>query len=256
MKSLDKPLMFLFQLCLIFSVIKSDYVIKEISTKSDQWKCPDLDTALLDFKISNEISDYKNDLSVLYQYEICNKCDLIPLKYIRNSTQNKNENVILDSYYSYNFEVVFDNLNLSNESVICSSFTFKNFGECGEYLFEINGINNCEIKTIKSPNNPNKYLYLALGLVILFMFVSNFIEKYGLKILTRLKPKVNPESQNIYTEKQSKTRLRSLDAFRGFSLFLMIFINYGSGGYKFLKHETWHGITIADFVVILFVISN
>ncbi|CAF1406663.1 unnamed protein product [Adineta ricciae] len=43
-------------------------------------------------------------------------------------------------------------------------------------------------------------------------------------------------------------RLRSLDTFRGFSLMIMIFVNYGGAGYPFFKHSVWNGLTLADMV--------
>ncbi|CAF1177372.1 unnamed protein product [Rotaria sp. Silwood1] len=48
-------------------------------------------------------------------------------------------------------------------------------------------------------------------------------------------------------------RLLSLDAFRGFALIAMIFINYGGGGYAQFEHSSWHGITFADIVFPLFI---
>ncbi|CAF2968996.1 unnamed protein product, partial [Rotaria sp. Silwood2] len=48
-------------------------------------------------------------------------------------------------------------------------------------------------------------------------------------------------------------RLLSLDAFRGFALIAMIFVNYGGGGYAQFEHSPWHGITFADIVFPLFV---
>lgn len=50
-----------------------------------------------------------------------------------------------------------------------------------------------------------------------------------------------------------KERLRSLDTFRGFSLCVMIFVNYGGGGYWFFEHSTWNGLTVADLVFPWFV---
>jgi hypothetical protein len=40
-------------------------------------------------------------------------------------------------------------------------------------------------------------------------------------------------------------RLQSLDSFRGFSLCIMIFVNYGGGGYWFFEHAAWNGLTCA-----------
>ncbi|KAF7664073.1 hypothetical protein LDENG_00190400 [Lucifuga dentata] len=48
-------------------------------------------------------------------------------------------------------------------------------------------------------------------------------------------------------------RLRSLDTFRGISLVIMVFVNYGGGRYWFFKHESWNGLTVADLVFPWFV---
>ena len=52
---------------------------------------------------------------------------------------------------------------------------------------------------------------------------------------------------------QQRRRLRSLDTFRGLSLVIMIFVNYGGGGYWFFKHSKWNGLTVADLVFPWFV---
>lgn len=49
-------------------------------------------------------------------------------------------------------------------------------------------------------------------------------------------------------QKGAKKRLASLDTFRGLSLSLMIFVNYGGGGYFFFNHSTWNGLTVADLL--------
>jgi len=43
-------------------------------------------------------------------------------------------------------------------------------------------------------------------------------------------------------------RLKSLDIFRGLTVALMIFVNAGSGGYVYLKHVPWNGLSLADLV--------
>ncbi|KAK8754056.1 hypothetical protein OTU49_009163 [Cherax quadricarinatus] len=45
-----------------------------------------------------------------------------------------------------------------------------------------------------------------------------------------------------------KPRLKSLDTFRGMSIVIMIFVNYGAGNYWFLEHATWNGLQVADLV--------
>lgn len=48
-------------------------------------------------------------------------------------------------------------------------------------------------------------------------------------------------------------KLLSLDVFRGFTIFLMIFVNYGGGHYYFFRHSPWNGLTVADLVFPWFV---
>ncbi|CAF3119115.1 unnamed protein product [Rotaria socialis] len=55
-------------------------------------------------------------------------------------------------------------------------------------------------------------------------------------------------NSSIRIKKILPKRLRSLDTFRGFSLMVMIFVNYGGGGYRFFKHSIWNGLTVADLV--------
>ena len=48
--------------------------------------------------------------------------------------------------------------------------------------------------------------------------------------------------------KKKQRRVKSLDAFRGLSVALMVFVNYGGGGYYFFNHSPWNGLTVADLV--------
>ena len=43
-------------------------------------------------------------------------------------------------------------------------------------------------------------------------------------------------------------RLRFIDTFRGICLAMMIFINYGGGGYSMLSHAIWNGLFIGDLI--------
>jgi len=53
---------------------------------------------------------------------------------------------------------------------------------------------------------------------------------------------VKPDTPRI------KRRVKSLDAFRGMAIVIMIFVNYGGGGYWFFNHSRWNGLTVADLV--------
>ena len=56
------------------------------------------------------------------------------------------------------------------------------------------------------------------------------------------------ESNNNEAKDSSKSRVSSLDTFRGITIALMIFVNDGAGGYWFLEHATWNGLQVADVV--------
>nr|KAG5698776.1 hypothetical protein BaRGS_032195 [Batillaria attramentaria] len=63
----------------------------------------------------------------------------------------------------------------------------------------------------------------------------------------------NGEAVGSAAVPKKKPRLRSLDTFRGLSLVVMIFVNYGGGGYWFFEHPPWDGLTVADLVFPWFV---
>ena len=55
-------------------------------------------------------------------------------------------------------------------------------------------------------------------------------------------------SNSIEPDNRPKRRERSLDTLRGLVICLMIFVNYGGGGFAILEHAPWYGLTIADTV--------
>lgn len=65
---------------------------------------------------------------------------------------------------------------------------------------------------------------------------------------TSATPNNGVTGKNKQTSPVKKERLKSLDTFRGLSLLLMIFVNYGGGGYWFLDHSPWNGLTVADLL--------
>ncbi|RMZ99132.1 heparan-alpha-glucosaminide N-acetyltransferase [Brachionus plicatilis] len=214
---LRKSFMLFIQITVLFLLFKC----QNEPTDKTEWKCTDMDTALLKFKVADQIKEY---VEIFYQYSICNKCDLILLKKI-DIIEKSNASITIDSYYSYIFNVS------STLGKICGAFEYEKFGECGIYSMNIEK-NDCSINLEKNSKRPNVWAILG-GILV----VSNFEE-------ISLDQRLN----QVQTENNKKQRIRSLDTFRGMSLFLMIFVNYGSGGYKFMQHVPWHGITIADFV--------
>lgn len=226
----------------------------------------------------------KTSFIILFQNQECINCNLEHLTnlYLKTNYTNK---VKIDSYYAYKFKVI-TNLNeiicdefIYNQFSECGIYNFEISYTSSKYA-NIMYQNKCKLQLAnKLPINSNNFLYIAFILVILLIILFNlvkfFIEKYILKVndtitivTTTIVPPVSvTNNQNINTElielknhdcstqfsnqlnsKKLNDRIKSLDTFRGICLFLMIFVNYGSGGYKFLQHTIWHGITIADFL--------
>jgi len=263
-------LMVLFQLVIIFLLINCNsdkQEIKELTkTENVEWKCEKMDQALLKIKLNIPTND--EITTVKYQYEICNQCDLIDL-FTFDSTDF---NVTLDSYYSYKYQVESKSLLNNKTTLVCDEFKFNKYEECGIYLMEINGTNKCSIYVLDKSQilHSDYYLILAAGIVILLSIVSNLVMmdsrlkkwileklscnnqvKVELKDFQKNPPLNEAGSENRQEPPEKvikKQRLQSLDTFRGISLFLMIFVNYGSGGFKYLAHVPWHGLTLADFV--------
>ncbi|XP_057309228.1 heparan-alpha-glucosaminide N-acetyltransferase-like isoform X2 [Hydractinia symbiolongicarpus] len=55
-------------------------------------------------------------------------------------------------------------------------------------------------------------------------------------------------SHPVNSRPATRTRLKSLDTFRGISIIIMVFVNYTGGRYWFFNHSAWNGLTVADLV--------
>lgn len=151
------------------------------------------------------------------------------------------------------------------------------FGEFGNYsLWAQNGNSvNCSVVTDAEPVNSYMPILVAFtilaGLTVLVSVVRRVLEfnvvrglvlRIGGSMETeRLinselgSPRMTtPVTDNILPPPPSTSkRLRSLDTFRGMSLVIMVFVNYGGGRYWFFRHESWNGLTVADLVFPWFV---
>lgn len=271
-----KQLLMLIQLFILIVALKSDREIRQVDDRID-WKCTQMDTAHIVYEVvlDSQTVDTSGRLEIEYQYEVCNKCDLIPFKTIELENMTPTLDSTLDSYYSYYFQVYWTSADNSSTAVLCDRFLYSKFGECGVYKFRVDlNAGVCEIEQIQNPQNSDLYMILAVGLIVVFFSICIFVEAYHKRIENYLKRNFcrkildsnSDEQQNVMvevnknsqlqpiTEKPSlddtktspatenkaeiktsptpvanKKRLRALDTFRGLSLFLMIFVNYGSG---------------------------
>ncbi|KAI4470588.1 hypothetical protein MML48_1g14109 [Holotrichia oblita] len=116
-----------------------------------------------------------------------------------------------------------------------------NFEEFGVYQLTIND-SNCTVKILKEP--VNIYMPIITVLIIysiLFILLQLYIYLTGKFMHGGI-------DLNSKSEATNKPRVKSLDTFRGITIALMIFVNYGGGGYRFIDHTVWNGLHIADLV--------
>ena len=189
----------------------------------------------------------------------CYKCPLQKLK--RVSYNNGTQGFIMDTRWPVRLFV-----EGSGDSKKNCSITFH-FGESGHYTYETKIVNynvtglRCAMVVDTRPDNSVIPIFVAaailLGLVLLTMLIK-WIRRTYLKSFnpvvysnSNLASDLGRESQTHSSEtvaQSSNKRLKSLDAFRGLSLMIMVFVNFGGGGYWFFKHSKWNGLTVADLV--------
>lgn len=113
-----------------------------------------------------------------------------------------------------------------------------------------------QLITDKEGHNYYIPLYFMISLTAAFWFFVVMIENLRKgRIVDTPKPPAGFEAEGLVeSEKQSllpkpiKSRIQSIDVFRGIAICIMIFANYGAGQYRHsLMHATWDGITFADF---------
>nr|XP_014353938.1 PREDICTED: heparan-alpha-glucosaminide N-acetyltransferase-like [Latimeria chalumnae] len=157
------------------------------------------------------------------------------------------------------------------------------FGEFGNYSIRVKNFTDCNEEVacnmITNSAPVNSYLPILVAfLIYVGLFIIVCLGKFvmGLNPMRNLLYRVlNPleterlinselgspstsseisSREPLFPERSSSfQRLRSLDTFRGISIVIMIFVNYGGGRYWFFKHESWNGLTLADLVFPWFV---
>ncbi|NWH72255.1 HGNAT acetyltransferase, partial [Piaya cayana] len=145
------------------------------------------------------------------------------------------------------------------------------FGEFGNYSLVIKTLNTstktvyCDIVINEGPINsylPILFAFLVyMGILIIVVVGRLFMKIDPVRnwVYKKLSPRetdrlINSELGSPNTidsvssdatprlrTTASRQRLRSLDTFRGLSLIIMVFVNYGGGKYWFFKHESWNG---------------
>lgn len=137
-------------------------------------------------------------------------------------------------------------------------YSYK-FGDQGMYSTVIKlhenvtkGVYECTNFVTTEPMDFWQPIWLPILLIVILILVIVLLVCIDRK-LPRLREEVLKkigmyDSTEKVNETPTGTRLGSLDTFRGFSITVMIFVNYGGGAYWFLEHAAWDGLCLADFV--------
>ncbi|XP_033829333.1 heparan-alpha-glucosaminide N-acetyltransferase [Periophthalmus magnuspinnatus] len=232
-----------------------------------------MDEALL--KVNNELT---TDVTVSWTSQECYQClyqHLGAVSAALSPGQPSSSEFIVNTQHGLTIMV-----NATSAQQLCRALTFH-FGEQGNYSLWIKDLNNsseadCSIVTDGKPVNSYTPILIAFfiltGLALLFAIGKTLL---GLEAVRRVffqltgsmetERLINSElgspgrtvttvTDNILPPPPSPSkRLRSLDTFRGISLTIMVFVNYGGGKYWFFKHSSWNGLTVADLVFPWFV---
>lgn len=211
------------------------------------------------------VATYGNTLNLYVVNEDCYKCSKTYLSTFLQGNQS-----------CYAIWVPFEwSLYIGTEvdsSITVISKDTYTFGEYGQYNIDVStNSQNTPVLTVdefEKPINSYQALEIMIGLLLLAVIVSfgapvlykryktNFAgrpdsEQYFNALTTEKEDDLqeitfNDNGKRPETKKPKKSkRLVSLDTFRGFALTLMIFVNYGGGGYWFFEHAAWNGLTLA-----------
>ena len=218
---------------------------------SNEWKCIDV-RSLLEVEAYNIDSSKKIDLE--YQFTDCSECNLMFASSLSPDPKNSSRFVAygeFDPNFSYQIQISQKNKENKTEKIICPKFEYDQFGECGIYRIIIDDKSNCSVKNVKKPNNIYRVLYYGLPLILFILIGMNLVEKYYDRLKSILKRSRTQPKEVINLDSDKKTiikkeRFDSIDTFRGLSIIVMIFNQYGWG--TFMYHCAWSGLNLSAFV--------
>ncbi|XP_039995830.1 heparan-alpha-glucosaminide N-acetyltransferase isoform X2 [Xiphias gladius] len=221
---------------------------------------PKMDQALLTFH--NQLTE---EVQVFYTSDYCYKCVYQHLVTVKPASSNAS--AVIGTKFTLSVRVE----SQSRNATLCRwSQTYGEGGHYSVWIKKSEAASNprCTPSVDKRPNNaylPLVVSALLLAIIALLFVVAPFAYRRHcrsnfIKSVCCQGPQYSVDNDRSHaceaehnTIKAKPTRLRSLDTFRGFALTVMVFVNYGGGGYWFFQHAPWNGLTVADLVMPWFV---
>ncbi|XP_067639044.1 heparan-alpha-glucosaminide N-acetyltransferase isoform X3 [Eurosta solidaginis] len=191
-----------------------------------------------------------------YLYSRSQECYTCPYTLVE---RKQNFTFKLNVAYDWAFKMyTSDGDNLANKNMQCndtvcnkvcelyaSSYDMKEFGV---YNFTLHRNGSCDLITDKKGVNVNMSIVSVILLVSMILAVIRVTwcvwRSYNYSPETAAANEIDAAAIPVH----SSRRMRSLDAFRGMAIVLMIFVNSGGGGYWWIEHATWNGLHLADIV--------
>uniref|UniRef100_A0A1A8HJZ3 Heparan-alpha-glucosaminide N-acetyltransferase n=3 Tax=Nothobranchius korthausae TaxID=1143690 RepID=A0A1A8HJZ3_9TELE len=229
-----------------------------------------MDEALL--RVNNELD---SDVLVTWRSERCYQCFYQQLGVVP-ARPSHGQSSLVDFTVSTQHAITLQ-LNSTPDTLELCKLQFH-FGEHGNYSLWMKNLTNssrCSIVTDADPVNSYIPILVAfaiyVGLALMFLIgrkilglsaVRGLVFRFSGSMETERLinselgyPRIeSPVTDSISPVPASTSkRLRSVDTFRGISLVIMVFVNYGGGRYWFFRHESWNGLTVADLVFPWFV---
>ncbi|KAJ0402496.1 hypothetical protein P43SY_003428 [Pythium insidiosum] len=104
---------------------------------------------------------------------------------------------------------------------------------------------NCSVALADAPTSLS-FVERALP-IVLCLGIIVFCVRRTHALVSKTRP-TSRQEDSLTAPLLPPTRCVAIDVFRGLTMCLMIFVNYGGGGLHVFKHSTWDGLTIADVV--------
>ncbi|XP_054730275.1 heparan-alpha-glucosaminide N-acetyltransferase [Anastrepha obliqua] len=188
-----------------------------------------------------------------YLYSRSDECYTCPYSYVKSM---QNFTFKLNVARGWAFKVYTKGVDvLSNDETQCNDTVCNSvcelyapttmMQEFGVYNFTLQQNGSCEVITDKSGVDVN--LSLASVFLLVTMLLTVIRTSMCVWRSYTYSPDAEIEDTGVTSAQQSK-RMRSLDAFRGMAIVLMIFVNSGGGGYWWIEHAPWNGLHLADVV--------
>ncbi|KAM3863205.1 heparan-alpha-glucosaminide N-acetyltransferase [Diretmus argenteus] len=217
-----------------------------------------MDQALLTFH--NQLPER---VDVFYTSDYCHKCLYQPLVSVKAG--NNNVSAVISTKFTLTVQVK----SQARNATLCR--WSQTYGESGHYSVWIHledhpNSTTCTHTVDSSPSNaylPLVVAALLLALIaLLFVVAPNIYRRQCtatfIKTICCRGAQYSVDSEEAHAREAEAnnakpTHLRSLDTFRGFAMTVLVFVNYGGGGYWFFQHAPWNGLTVADLVMPWFV---